>query len=397
MGSDYIRGLQENGVSACIKHFVANDQEHERMGADCVIRPRALREVYLRPFQLAQAYAQPWSYMTSYNKLNGTHCSENPWLLDDLLRGEWGFDGLVMSDWFGTYSVAESLNAGLDLEMPGQPRWRRKELVRQSINSHKTSRDTVDQVVTRFLSWVQKLARLNPDMVYDRIYSDERTRWEEKDADTAKIRRIATEGIVLLKNKDGILPLTKGKAAIIGPNAMAHVLTGGGSARLRAAWTVTPWEGLVAGKPVALELRHSHGCKGPKFLPVFGAEMTRENGERGFDLLHFAIDENGKQAAIPTVSEPWDNSDLILYDFYHPDLGKAYFTEIRAIFTAPITGLWEFEASVTGQGWLYIDDEMVLDISKEAKRSSSFFGNGTEGTIVQLLVEKGRVSSTKHS
>lgn len=100
LAAEYIRGLQEDGgISATLKHYLANDQEHDRMGANCVIQPRPLREVYLRPFQLAQAYAAPWTYMTSYNKVNGTHASENKELFE-ILRKEWGFDGLVVSDWY---------------------------------------------------------------------------------------------------------------------------------------------------------------------------------------------------------------------------------------------------------------------------------------------------------
>jgi beta-glucosidase len=98
----YVNGLQEGGVSATIKHFVGNDQEHERMGEDSVIPERALRELYLRPFQIAQKDAKPWAYMTSYNKVNGTHVSENPVLLRELLRKEWGHEGLIMSDWYVT-------------------------------------------------------------------------------------------------------------------------------------------------------------------------------------------------------------------------------------------------------------------------------------------------------
>lgn len=91
----YVKGLQDNGVSATVKHFICNDQEHERIGQDSIVAPRALREVYLRPFQIAQNLSKPWAYMTSYNKLNGLHCSENGWLLKDLLRGEWKHDQLV--------------------------------------------------------------------------------------------------------------------------------------------------------------------------------------------------------------------------------------------------------------------------------------------------------------
>jgi len=117
----YIRGLQAGGVSPTVKHFVGNEQEHERNGVDSIIDSRALREVYLRPFQIAQLHSDHWAYMTSYNKLNGIHCSENEWLLETVLKREWGFgeDGFVMSDWWGTYSIDLAIKNGLSLEMPG--------------------------------------------------------------------------------------------------------------------------------------------------------------------------------------------------------------------------------------------------------------------------------------
>ncbi|EXL58259.1 beta-glucosidase [Fusarium oxysporum f. sp. radicis-lycopersici 26381] len=303
IAAEYIKGLQSHGISAAIKHFLANDQEHERMGQDSIIAPRALREIYLRPFQIAQARAAPWSYMTSYNKLNGTHCAEHDWLLKDLLRGEWGFEGLVMSDWMGTYSVAEAINAGLDLEMPGKPRWRQLQLVRHSINAHKILPETLNERVVTLLRWVQKLSALNPDIVYGRDDSIEWTRKENQEEDAALVRRIASEGIVLLKNETSTLPIVRGKVAVIGPNAKNGVITGGGSARLRPAWRVTPWQGLVDNKPDDIELSYTLGCKGSKFLPVFGEEFTSMDGVTpGFNMLHYAI-VDGKQASQPAVSE----------------------------------------------------------------------------------------------
>lgn len=392
IAAEYVKGLQDEGISAAIKHFLANDQEHERMGQDSIISPRALREIYLRPFQIAQARARPWSYMTSYNKLNGTHCSEHDWLLKDLLRTEWGFDGLVMSDWMGTYSVSEAINAGLDLEMPGKPRWRQLQLVRQLINAHKILPETLNERVITVLRWVQKLAILNPDIVYGQDDSVERTRKEDQEADAALVRRIGNEGIVLLKNEKSVLPILSGKVAVIGPSAKTAIITGGGSARLRPAWTVTPWQGLVDNKPHDVELSYKLGCKGSKFLPVFGEEFTSMDGVTpGFDMLHYAI-VDGRQASQPVVSEVWKNSDIMLADFKHPDLGDDYFTEIRTLFTAPITGDWQFEVSVTGQAWIYLDNRLVADLSKEQKRTSSFFGNGGNGTVITIPVVKDKVS-----
>lgn len=392
IAAEYVKALQDEGISAAIKHFLANDQEHERMGQDSIIGPRALREIYLRPFQIVQARASPWSYMTSYNKLNGTHCAEHDWLLKELLRTEWGFDGLVMSDWMGTYSVAEAINAGLDLEMPGKPRWRQLQLVRQSINAHKILPETLNERVITLLKWVQKLASLNPDIVYGQDDSIERTRKEDQEADAALVRRIGNEGIVLLKNEASALPIRGGQVAVMGPNAKNGVITGGGSARLRPAWRVTPWQGLVDNKPDDIELSYTLGCKGSKFLPVFGEEFTSMDGlTPGFDMLHYAIID-GKQASQPAVSEVWNNSDIMLADFKHLDLGDDYFTEIQTLFTAPITGDWQFEVSVTGQAWVHLDDKLVADLSKEQKRTSSFFGNGGNGTVITVPVTKDKVS-----
>jgi beta-glucosidase len=135
LAAAYINGLQAGGISPTVKHFVGNEQEHERNGVDSIIEPRAFREIYLRPFQIAEKLSRPWAYMTSYNKVcsafdkrihlthqvNGIHCSEDKWLLDTLLKGEWGFgdDGFIMSDWWGTYSIDLSIKAGMSLEMPG--------------------------------------------------------------------------------------------------------------------------------------------------------------------------------------------------------------------------------------------------------------------------------------
>ena len=116
----YVRGVQSTGVGCCIKHFVANDQEHERMTISAEVDERTLRELYLRPFEDAVREAGVWSIMTAYNRLGGTYCSEHPWLVRQLLKGEWGFDGYVISDWFGTHSTG-AVATGLDIEMPGPP------------------------------------------------------------------------------------------------------------------------------------------------------------------------------------------------------------------------------------------------------------------------------------
>jgi beta-glucosidase len=126
----YIKGLQSNGVAACVKHFVCNDSEFERQTISSEVNERTLHEIYLPPFKAAVQEAGTWSLMASYNKVNGTYASENPHLLHEILKGQWGFDGLVISDWFGTKSTVEAANGGLDLEMPGPARWMGDDLLK---------------------------------------------------------------------------------------------------------------------------------------------------------------------------------------------------------------------------------------------------------------------------
>ena len=125
----YIVGLQSEGVAATIKHFVGNESEFERMTISSEIAERPLRELYLAPFEAAVKEAGTWAIMSSYNRLNGTYVSEEPRLLRDILKGEWGFDGAIISDWFATHSTAAALNGGMDLEMPGPTRFRGEQLI----------------------------------------------------------------------------------------------------------------------------------------------------------------------------------------------------------------------------------------------------------------------------
>ncbi|KAK4685009.1 beta-glucosidase, partial [Tremellales sp. Uapishka_1] len=388
LAAAYVNGLQDNGISATIKHFVCNDQEHERMGVDSRVGDRALREIYLRPFQIAHRLAKPWAYMTSYNKLNGTHCSENKWLLQDLLRGEWKHDGLVMSDWFGVYSVQEAINAGLDLEMPGKSEWRTTSLVNRSVAAHKIDPRTIDKRVSTVLTWAQKLTKLNEELVYAPP-SAEKTRYSEKDQDAKLLRQVATEGIVVLKNDHEVLPIKSKKVLVTGPNAKVKVITGGGSAALRPSWSQTPWEALVDNKPAGVELSYAIGCLGAKFLPTLGEDFTALDGSPGFNVAHYPI-VDGKQGSKAAISDIMDVSDLMMFDFTHPDLGTDYYTEIKAIFTAPITGEYEFGSTVTGQGMLWVDDKVVIDNTSGQTRCGNYFGNGSEERKGTLPVVKGQ-------
>ncbi|WIY00993.1 glycoside hydrolase family 3 C-terminal domain-containing protein [Amycolatopsis mongoliensis] len=214
-----VEGLQSQGVGACVKHFAANNQETDRMRVSADIDARPLREIYLRGFEIAIREANPWCVMSSYNRINGTTASENSWLLTDVLREEWGFDGVVVSDWGAVRDPVAALQAGLDLKMPGQENGPRVH-----------DGDVDEQVLDRTLERLTLLAR--------------RTRAEKAAANPEEhhelTRRTAAESAVLLKNDTGLLPLSPSRrVAIIGELARTPRYQGAGSSRVNPTTVVS--------------------------------------------------------------------------------------------------------------------------------------------------------------
>ena len=225
----YVEGVQAGGVACCIKHFACNDQEHERMTISAEVDERALREIHLVAFEHAVQEAGVWSVMTAYNKVNGIYCGEQPDLIGGVLRREWGFDGLVMSDWFGTHSTVPAALAGLDLEMPGPSAWLGPTLA-AAVRNGDVDESVVDGQVRNVLRLMGRVGLLDGggatvDHVSERQDDDPGRR--------AVAREVAAEGTVLLVN-DGLLPLNPAtsdvsRVAVIGPNAAALAMGGGSS------------------------------------------------------------------------------------------------------------------------------------------------------------------------
>src|SRR5512147_44590 len=236
LASAYIKGIQEKGRGACIKHFVANDQEYERFSMSSEVDERTLREIYLEPFRIAIRNAKPWAVMSAYNRVNGTYACENDHTLKDILKGEWKFDGIVMSDWFGTYDEAVPAG-GLDLEMPGPARWMSEEMVKRALDDGPLTEQALDGKVRRLLGVLEKAALFDqPELKPER--------GEDKPQHRQIIREAAREAIVLLKN-DGTLPLRKVKSiAVIGPHAATAQILGGGSSSVTPHYAVSPFEGI---------------------------------------------------------------------------------------------------------------------------------------------------------
>jgi beta-glucosidase len=230
-----IRGMQSNGVGACAKHYALNSQEACRNGNDARADERTIRELYLKGFEIAVKEAAPWTIMSSYNRVNGVWAQSNHWLLTDILRDEWGFDGIVMSDWTGKRNTAEQVAAGNDLMEPGY-KSQKKEIIRK-VKSGELSEADLDACVERILQFIVKTPRFK-----GYVYSDA----PDLEAHAKTARSAAAEGIVLLKN-DGSLPL-RGvtRIALFGNTGYKTVAGGTGSGNVHAPYVVNISEALAA-------------------------------------------------------------------------------------------------------------------------------------------------------
>lgn len=219
-GAAFVRGVQSQGVAATPKHFAANNQETDRLRVDAIVDERALREIYLAAFERVVVEARPWALMTAYNRVNGVYASEDPWLLTDLLRGEWGFDGLVMSDWGAVWDRVAAVRAGLDLEMPPSGT---DAVIVDAVAAGTLDPGALDRVVerTRLLAERTAAARRTGTPVS-----------VEVDSGHELAREAARASAVLLRN-DGVLPLSPGaRLAVIGELARIARYQGGGSSHV---------------------------------------------------------------------------------------------------------------------------------------------------------------------
>ncbi|KAJ5526056.1 hypothetical protein N7494_012706 [Penicillium frequentans] len=363
------KAMQDKGVAATLKHFVCNDQEHERMAVNSIITQRALREIYLLPFQLAMRICRSACIMTAYNKVNGTHVSENEFLITDVLRKEWGWDGLVMSDWFGTYSTSDAINAGLDIEMPGKTRWR-GEALSHAVSSNKVAQFKLDERVRNVLNLVNWVEPLGIPEGAEEIALN-------RPEDQALMRRAAAESVVLLKNEGAPLPLKKdGPLLVIGPNAKQAAYCGGGSASLAPYYTVTPFDGVSAKSNG--DVKFSQGVYSHKELPLLGSLMKTKDGKTGFTFKVY--NEHPSSGTERTVV---DELQLIpslgfLMDYVNPKIKSlTYYVDMEGYFTPEESGIYDFGVTVVGTGRLLIDGEIVVDNTKNQKQGSAFFGTAT--------------------
>ena len=266
----YISALQARGVSATIKHFIGNESEYQRDTMSSDIDERPLREIYMPPFEAAVKRADAWAVMTSYNRLNGTYVSERADIVNGVLKHEWGFDGLVMSDWSGTKSTAEALNGGLDLEMPGPARWRGEKLL-EAYRDGKVSAEALREAALRVLRLIERVGAFD-----DPVIPPERA--DDRPEVRALIRRAGADGAVLLKNA-GVLPLhpeAGSTIAIIGPNAATAQIMGGGSAQINPHYRVTPLDALRDALPSGVKVEYELGGVNQRIAALYQGEVEAE-------------------------------------------------------------------------------------------------------------------------
>lgn len=285
MGVGYIRGVQGEGVIASVKHFAANNEEFERHRIDEKIDERTLHEIYFPAFKAAVQQADVWTVMSAYNKVNGTYCAENSYLLKDVLKKQWGFKGFVVSDWGSTYSTAPTVNAGMDLEMPGGERARTwlklpktiqdgnggdflsPDKVLAEVNAGHISIANIDDNVGRILRILFVSGQFDHPHVASGL-----------PAHRAIARAAAAESIVLLKNSGNVLPITStGKSiAVIGPNAAVARTGGGGSSKVNPTATVSPLDAIKEQAGNAIQVSYALGASIPGETPANDTAESRE-------------------------------------------------------------------------------------------------------------------------
>ncbi|MGV9644196.1 glycoside hydrolase family 3 protein [Streptomyces sp. NPDC003514] len=358
IGAGYVSGVQSGGVGTTVKHFVANDAETERFTVNNVVGERALRELYLAPFEHIVEHARPWGVMTAYNTVNGTTMTEHRRLVEEVLRGEWGFDGVNVSDWAAARDTAAALDGGLDIAMPG-PRTVYGEALARAVRAGEVPEARVDDAVRNVLRLAARVGILpgaEPAV----------TALPPETDGPALAREIARRSFVLVRNENALPLPPGGTVALIGGAARDARVLGGGSATVFPARTVSPLDGLTAALP-----------EGALTYAV-GADPSTELGvaDKGFTLRAVCRDASGNvlgTGSAPSGHIQWMGSDLpdgVTHETLHS-------VELTGTFTPRVTGAHTFGVKGIGAFTLVIDDTTYYDDVQRPTKDDpfiSFFG-----------------------
>lgn len=358
LGAAYVSGLQSGGVGATLKHFVGNDSETDRFNADMIIDERALRELYLAPFEHIVADAQPWAVMAAYNRTNGVTMTESP-LLREVLQGEWGFDGLTMTDWFAGRSTVAAGNAGLDLIMPG-PTGPWGEALCDAVRSGQVSEQAVNDKVLRLLRLARRVDALRPRTGRPRLGVRTISVQDE-------LRSAAAAGFVLVRNEIArddvlpILPLHDGvrTVAVLGPNAAVARTFGGGSALVFPSYVISPLAGLKDGLGADVVVVHAPGVRAHTRISIADPALLGlpDGSGVGVEIEFLAADGGvlGREQRLG-VNYNWQGSAGGV------DLKQVSAIRLRSQLRADVPGTYLIGASGLGQFVLNWDEETLFSV-----------------------------------
>ncbi|WP_339129168.1 glycoside hydrolase family 3 C-terminal domain-containing protein [Streptomyces sp. f51] len=353
IGSGYVRGVQSGGVATTVKHFVANDAETDRFTVNNLVSERALRELYLAPFEAIVDKARPWGVMTAYNSVNGTTMSEHRRLVNDVLRGEWGFDGFNVSDWMAARDTRAAIEGGLDVAMPG-PRTVYGEPLAAAVRAGEVAEATVDAAVRNVLRLAARVGALEGA---EPVVSEPPAPVDGQ----ALAREVARRGFVLVRN-EGALPLPEGhRIALVGAAARDARVLGGGSATVFPASIVSPLDGLTAALPEGT-LTYAVGADLAVELPV---------ADKGFELRAVCRDAAGEilaTASAPNGQIQWIGDDLP-EGVTDGNLGTV---ELTGTFTPRVSGAHTFGIKGLGAFTLTVDGTTYFDGVQGAPKDDPF-------------------------
>ncbi|RRO19433.1 glycoside hydrolase family 3 protein [Saccharopolyspora rhizosphaerae] len=288
IGAEVVAGIQSRGVAATPKHLVGNETETERLTYNAVIDEETLRDYYLAPFRRIVDEAKPWAMMAAYNSVNGRTMTEHSALVNDVLKGEWGFDGVLVSDWFATRSCAPAANGGLDLAMPGPKSPWADGALATAVQDGEVDASVLDDKVLRLLRLADRVGAFGADEAGTSV---------ERPPESARavIREVTARGFVLLRNEGSLLPLDPGvgTVAVIGENATFPAVQGGGSSHVSPPHVVTPLEGLRAALPNA-EVRYQRGVRHRRLLDPIPRELLEDPQGEGTGLRVEYLDAHGE-------------------------------------------------------------------------------------------------------
>jgi beta-glucosidase len=341
----YIKGVQSRGVGTSLKHFAANNYEIERDRANSKVDERTLREIYLAQFEMAVKEAQPWTVMCSYNRLNGVYASQNHYLLTEILKEEWGYEGTVVSDWGAVHTIFESIQGGLDLEMPGPAKYFK--LLADAVQRWQIEEADIDKAVRRVLRMILLTGRMDGKVSKGAVNTP---------AHQKLSRMLAEEAITLLKNEGGVLPLNRKvkSVAVIGPNAAEAAIEGGGSSQVPPLYRVSPLEALQ--KRLEGKVRIEYAAGSDNVDAPFTIPTTWLKGG-----MHGDFYESDDFSGAPIESRDGFGAGFWWHIAWTPMQIKPLSMRWTGSLSVPQDGLYKIALNHIGKVKIYVDGKLILE------------------------------------